>query len=265
MKINIIIIILAIDIFSLKCYNKKSINLNPEIPVLVISTDTVQLGEFQLVALQIKSDVLNQLHEQKKGETVIEEEEFWNGNIEGVRPFEKLKEETERKLVRIRIEQDLAKKYNIIKNFSYSDFIINLERENKQRLDAMKNKRPIYGPVQYSAEFYYAYLYNNMVIKLKDILGKEVFTFTEKEYEDFYGTNKDILFRKISKKDGLLVEIKILPGYKSLDDVKEQIRQRLIDEEYEKLIQEKTLSAEVREIDNIVHKYINFNNLISRF
>ena len=81
-------------------------------------------------------------------------------------------------LIRIKTEQTLAEKYKIIKKFNYSDFILTLENDNKRRLEAYKNKKPFMVPVQYSEEFYYAYLYKNMVIKLKDILANEVFSST---------------------------------------------------------------------------------------
>jgi hypothetical protein len=222
---------------------------------LIINEDTVQSGEFLLVAKQKKSDIFNLYEKHIKGETEFEEEKFWNGSFDGIQPIEKLKEETVKQLNRIKTEQDLAMKYLKTKKFNYSEFINNLKVENKRRRDSLKNKKPVYGPVQYSEEFYYGYLYNNMVIKLKEFMGKEVFAFSEKKYKDFYEANKDNLFRNIATNGSLLTENKELPGYKTLEVVKDQIRQKLIDEEYEKLILSKTINAVVREQDEFISQF----------
>jgi len=265
MKIKPCIPTLILVFFSLNCADRKSDKLNPETSVLLINGDVVQFGEFLLIAKQKRNNILTLFKNQIYDENTFKVEEFWNSNFNGVTPFEKLKQETEKQIIRVKTEQELAEKHKIINKFSYSEFTITLKQENKRRLDALKNKKPIYGPVQYPEKFYYGYLYNNMVIQLKDILGKEVFTFTEIEYKDFYERHKDLLFRNSAKKGSLMTEIIILPGYKTLDEVKKQIRQGLIDEEYEKLIVAKTLSAEVKEVDEILSQYFNYLTLSSHY
>lgn len=133
----------------------------------------------------------------------------------------------------------------------FSEFNIQLKKENKRRMDAIKNKKPVYGPVLYSEEMYYAYLHNNMEIQLKEFLGKEVFTFTDREFTDYYNSNKDHLFRNYIMSGSLLSPGNEYSGYKKMDEVKEQIRQSLIDDKYEALVRSQgriihaTLKAEV--------------------
>jgi hypothetical protein len=225
--------------------------------MLLINGDTIQLGEFLLVANEKKSDVLISFVKQLNDTEAFEEEKFWNGNINGIVPIEQLKLETEKRLIRIKTEQKLAEKYKIIKTFNYSDFILTLEKDNKRRLEAFKNKKPVYGKVQYPQEFYYRYLYNNMVIKLKDSLAKEVFILNELKYRDFYNTHKDALFRNSPENGSLFADIGMLPGYKSLDEVKGQIRQRLIEDEYEKLIDHYASATELKETGEIANMNIN--------
>lgn len=152
----------------------------------------------------------------------------------------------------------MAEKYKIIKKIDYSDFIMTLEHENKRRLEAFKYKNPLYGLVLYPTEFYYAYLHRNMVIILKDTLAKKVFTLSEAKYRDCYNAHKEPLFRNSAVKGSLLVETEILQGYKTLDEVKGQVRQRLIDEEYEKFIDQYSSTAELPETDHFANRSINY-------
>lgn len=262
MKFNLLVPILILAIFSLNYSDRRSDKLNRETSVLLINGEAIQLGEFLLVAKQIKIDVFTLFEKQVNGLDAFEEIKFWNSSFNGITPFEKLKQETGKHLIRIKTEQWLAEKYKIIQKFNYSDFILNLEQENIRRFNAVKNKKPVYGPVQYSEEFYYSYLYNNMVIKLKDILGNQVFKFTDNQYKEYYEINKDIHYRRSSAKGSLLVHGEILQDFKPFDEVKEQIRYSLIDEEYEKLIDIYSSTAELKETDNPVSRNINDDSLI---
>lgn len=138
---------------------------------------------------------------------------------------------------------DHLSQYRIIKKFNYSDFKHNLKQENNRRIKAVENKQVIYGPMQYSEEFYYGYLHNNMVLTLEEFMGKEVFNFTDKMYQNFYEENKKTLFKKFKAKTSLLSENEEFSGYRNLNEIKQQIRQLLIDQEYEKLITKKILTT----------------------
>ena len=68
--------------------------------------------------------------------------------------------------------------------------------ENSRRLAAKKSGKIIYGPVQYSEEVYYNYLFSNMVNKLKEYLATNVFRISDNELRAFYENRKENLFRK---------------------------------------------------------------------
>ena len=97
--------------------------------------------------------------------------------------------------------------------------------------------------------YHYLYDRDNLHRVLKEILGKEVFNFTDKMYQNFYEQNKETLFKKFKAKASLLSENEEFLGYKKLDELKQQIRQLLIDLEYEKLIAEKILTTEIKIVD----------------
>jgi len=84
---------------------------------------------------------------------------------------------------------------------------------------------------------------------LEEVMGKEVFTFTDKMYQNYYEENKETLFKKFKAKSSLLSENEEFSGYKKLNEIKQQIRQLLIDQEYEKLITEKLLTTEIKIVD----------------
>ena len=62
----------------------RSDKLNPETSVILINGDTIQLGEFLLVAKQIKSDVFMSFGKQLNDTEAFEEEKFWNSNFNGI-------------------------------------------------------------------------------------------------------------------------------------------------------------------------------------
>lgn len=260
MKLIPLILIFISVLFPIYCIHLKSEKVNPETSVILFDGDTIQLGEFLLVAKQIKSDVYMSFRKQISNTEAFEEEEFWISNFNGSIPIEKLKLETEKRLIRIKTEQALAEKFKIIKKFDYSDFIVTLEDENKRRLEAYKNKKPLYGPVRYSEDFYYAYLYRNMIIKLKDTLANEVFTLNDIKYRNFFKDHKDSLFRNSNNMSSLLAETRVSSGYKKLDEVKGQIRQILLDREYEKLIERYLSTKQLAETDESAN--LNTNDYI---
>lgn len=116
--------------------------------------------------------------------------DFWTQISEGKSPADILKKRSMDTLVKIKVQQILAKKWGIMSDISYNGFLIKLETENKIRLEAKNRNQVIYGPVQYTEDVYYSYLFTNMVNQLKAQLERDFFDISEKKLKEIYETDK---------------------------------------------------------------------------
>jgi len=114
--------------------------------------------------------------------------------------------------VQIKIQQIEAKKYGVVSDISYLGFLKALEVENLRRLEAKRNNKVIYGPVQYSEDVYYNYLFSNMVVRLKSVLSEEVFDVSIGKLKEAYEKDKDSLYRKGFYTVTWLIEMKFDSG-----------------------------------------------------
>ena len=256
MKISFILFVLILVSASPSCSDRNSNGLNPEDTILLINGNNVQLGEFLLVSKNKKSYVMNMFRNYITCYPSFDQREFWNSSFDSIRPVDKLIEETIKQLIEIKIEQELAKQYGIINEFNHSDFKQTLKQKNSRRKKAVENKQIIHGPIHYSEEIYYGYVHNNMVLALKEVMGKELFNFTDKMYQSCYEGNREALFKKFKAKNRILSEYEEFSEYKELNEVKPYIKQILIDKEYEKIITEKILTAEIKIVTNNFDMYI---------
>ena len=117
--------------------------------------------------------------------------DFWTQTFDGKSPSDILKKRTLDTLVKIKIQQIQAKKWGIMPDISYIGFLMMLEKENKKRLEAKNRNEVIYGPVQYTEEVYYNYIFTNMVNQLKSRLERDVFNISETNLKEIYDRDKD--------------------------------------------------------------------------
>ena len=106
-----------------------------------------------------------------------------------------LKKKTLDTIAQIKVQQILAKKWGIIRDIRYQEFLKLLVSENKRRAEARSNNKVIYGPVQYSEDVYYNYLFSNMVNQLKNTLDEKIFTITDEKLKKAYEADKGRFYR----------------------------------------------------------------------
>jgi hypothetical protein len=154
--------------------------------VVQINGEVINFREFNLFAQKERASVI-QYYRVNYGMEYTQE--FWIKAYNGVTPTEYLKKQTIDALKMTVLQQAEAKKQGLIDNIGYANFLINFEKENKRRLEARSKGQVIYGPVQYSEEGYFDYLFSNLVNKLKnDLYAKEFLI--DKSLQLFYDLNR---------------------------------------------------------------------------
>lgn len=161
---------------------------------------------------------------------------FWTGNHEGEVPLAKIKEQTVQDLVRIKVQQVMARDYGVVRDISFGAFKTNLAEENKRREEAVRNKEVIYGPQQYDMQTYYDYIFSNMVIKLKEEVRDRLLKPTDQDLERFYDTVKEELYKLPDEIRLQKISLTYTGAGRAAADQKEQAR-KFLEDLREKLLQ----------------------------
>ena len=160
--------------------------------VATVNGEPLAYGEFMLFFRLLKPRVISELRNKSGAEY---SPEFWSTDMGGVTPLGILKKRTMDTLVQVKIQQICAYHAGIVHDIGYREFLNALATENQRRLSAKKAGTVIYGPVQYSKEVYYNYLFSNAVSRLKEHLAGVEFGLTEEKLRETYEKVKDSLFR----------------------------------------------------------------------
>lgn len=160
--------------------------------VMTIDGEAVSRREFDMYLSKNTGDIYHHFY-QAYG--VEDGEGFWQGSYGGERPLAMLKEKALKELLKVKIEQIMAKEEGLTKDVGYEAFLLKYSAENERRKKAVANNEVIYGPVQYEEAQYYFYLHSYMLSDLKDIFQKEGRRVTEAEIADFYEKEKENRFR----------------------------------------------------------------------
>lgn len=163
-------------------------NNSSNIVVFYVNGTPVTKEEFQIHMNELKSTTFAYFVE-KYGAS--DSKTFWTDDFDGEVPLEKLKTDTAKEIIEIKIKQIIAKENGIIDFIKYQDFKKRLFDENRRRLEAKKKNEPIYGPTQYSEGEYYRYLLGNMEEELIKKLAKTTLAVSEEQEKEYYENNLD--------------------------------------------------------------------------
>jgi hypothetical protein len=233
--LSIIIIAFAI-IFLLKMYGHPNSYSDMD-TVAKINGETVTVGEFNLLLSDNISSTFTYIHNKYAAN---DSNDFWEKNFNGEVPKEIAKQKTMEKLIKIKIEQILMKKYGILDDIGYSRFLQDFENENKERMERINKNQVIFGPKQFQVKMYYDYTQNNMCLELKKKLGEKEFKLGSEELKAYY--------EKIKTADSAFKNI-------DFEKAKNVAQLKYIDEKYNEIIEKLVKDARV-EINNNVYSRI---------
>ncbi|MCR8660413.1 hypothetical protein [Paenibacillus endoradicis] len=191
--IGIICLLAAITIGLFISLGMSSGEENNEV-VFTIDTYEVKEAEFNAILQEKKALTTSYF---KQTYNVDYSENFWTTTYEGENPLEYAKQQVMDQLLLLKIEQILMKENEIVSDISYDSFLKNLEIENIDRQNKIKNNEPIYGPKVYGTLEYYSYLHSINYQKLVDKLTQEALAvLSDDAIQQMYEEMKQLYFHK---------------------------------------------------------------------
>lgn len=173
--------------------------------IATVNGEPVYVREYKM---RLKSNSSETLEFIDENNVIKNESDFSNSSLISKIPDEVVRQNALKDIVRIKVQQILAKEKGIIKSANYRDFLKDLEKENEKRNDALKNNKVIYGPDNYGEIEYYSYTFDNMVKGLKNKLKESEFLVSESEIKELYIRLKESRFKV---PDGIEIQAVIIP------------------------------------------------------
>ncbi|UKS26901.1 peptidyl-prolyl cis-trans isomerase [Paenibacillus sp. HWE-109] len=170
-------------------------NGNPTVPIATVNGAPLQIGEFRLFAQKLRSGVIQTFVEKYRAQYG---KDFWNTSYgEGGTPQEYLKQTALKEAIVAKIIQLLARENDLVDKIDYSDFAVQFQKENMRREEAIKNKEPIYGPVQYEEAAYYEYWMSNLKLQtIQKLASDSSWNPNDEEIQAYYEANVATMFHQ---------------------------------------------------------------------
>jgi parvulin-like peptidyl-prolyl isomerase len=173
--------------------NGHSSLINENTNVAMVNGEPISFREFKQSLIRNRASIYSYF-KQKYG--VDHSSKFWESSYGGESTIGTSRKRALDECVRTKVVQILFKQKGLMKDIRYSSFLEEFKAENIRRENAVKNKQVIYGPVQYEESYYFGYVFNNTVTKLKEKLGEKELCAKDEELKKYYETNRDKLFKK---------------------------------------------------------------------
>lgn len=103
----------------------------------------------------------------KKTYGVDDNPKFWTSTYGGENPLDKLRREALQESVKIKLRQIMAKQKGLVRDIGYAALLDSWKQENKNRADAVKRGKVIYGPQQVDEAQYYDMVISDLTYDLK--------------------------------------------------------------------------------------------------
>lgn len=166
---------------------------------------------------------------------------FWEAEYNGTTMSMGLKNKALKHAVKIKVQQIKMVDENIMESSSYQYFLGELTTENSRREQALNQGSVVYGIQQYTEKSYFDYLFENRLIRLKEIMGKNELAASDQILEQFYEEIK-VNYPFFQNENG---------GYREFADVKGAVQARYIDMRYEEWVENQVKHAKVDIHENL--------------
>lgn len=100
------------------------------------------------------------------------DERFWRTRYGEQTPAERIKQASLEAAVRMKVEQQFARRLGVADGADYSTFLMRRQEENRRRQEAANNGQVLYGPVQYGEKGYFDSMHSNMAFILQSCRNK---------------------------------------------------------------------------------------------
>lgn len=118
---------------------------------------------------------------------------FWKRDVGGTTPMETLRDKAFRDAIRMKIELQLAREFEVAGDISYSSLLKLMEKENKRREAAVADGEPLYGPAKYDESSFIDFYRSKLAASVKEIWAERVLKPDERELQTYYERIKTTL------------------------------------------------------------------------
>lgn len=215
-----------------------------------INGEKIETAELMLFASMNKAEVVKYFADKYGAEYTAD---FWRSDFGGESPRDMLRDAAMEELIPYKIKQKLAKKNELLDSCDYSDFLVRLEEENKQRKQKKESGGVVYGVTEYTPAAYYKDSMAKLEIGLRD-LWMEKLDPDEPELLAYYEEIKDGYYKKLNESN--------ITVY-SFDFSKEEEAKALLEranqgEDVQQAAEAAGAKIENMDIDNESLRYITF-------
>ncbi|OUS67905.1 hypothetical protein B1748_35295 [Paenibacillus sp. MY03] len=155
-----------------------------EIVVATVNGDDITAEELAYFAGLHRASVIETFLAE---EVVVMDKRFWQRDIRGVSPIEKLRELALEDAVAMKAELQLAHELGLTSDVSYASLLEAMEKENARRAKAVANGEPIYGPAKFEERTFIDFYRGKLATLSKESLAESEFApMDERELVSFY-------------------------------------------------------------------------------
>lgn len=155
---------------------------------LAINESKIDKEEFLDAAAQVKYDVISYFSGKSGGNV---DSGFWEREVDGEIPYEKLATEALEQLKYYRAVYGLAKEKGYIDDDSYQGLLERWEAENQSRQEKIANGEAVYGLSEYTLELYREYEMDTLQKLYCEDLENEGMEITDADREQYYEEHKE--------------------------------------------------------------------------
>ncbi len=155
--------------------------------VLLVNGREISGREFRWFMEQERAEVL---HYFKRQYDLEDGTNFWSQEVGGITPKAMLQSNTVARVVREKVEQLLFQELGLVKDIGYAALLAQLERLNREREQAARQGRAVYGPVRYTQLQFYEHWKATLRTRARDQLAENIWRPTEDGLRKFYFENR---------------------------------------------------------------------------
>jgi hypothetical protein len=139
-------------------------------PVAWVNGHPITQSELKHWMLLEKANTFNYFYQKYN---IDESDHFWTDKFGGEVPINRLRKVALEKAVDCKVQQAIALKKGVIDYADFDAIVKELEQVNKAREKKVERGEPVYGPVKFTERTYFSYVFDKMVIDLKNKLAKK--------------------------------------------------------------------------------------------
>jgi hypothetical protein len=158
---------------------------------LVVNQHEVSREEFRWFMEQERAGVVAHF---KANFNLEDGQSFWNHQAGGTTPKDALQKRTVDRLVREKVEQILFQELGLVRDIDYAAFKQQLQTLNREREEAAKEGKSVYGPIRYTQLQFYGHWKATLRARATEKLVQKQLLPTEESLRRFYEDNRS-LFR----------------------------------------------------------------------